>query len=89
MNLGDYIIYVDESGDHGLQNIDPDYPVFVLSFCCFRIEHCINQAVPQMQRYYRQCHKKIHFIFEKPGKKEDGRLSDEFKKISDNQAKIG
>src|SRR5690625_766062 len=179
MNLGDYIIYVDESGDHGLQNIDPDYPVFVLSFCCFRIEHYINQAVPQMQRfkfsyfghdqvilhehhirkqkdefsflrlnqqlrtaflidinklvenipfeifsiivdkrnlktkyispinpyhlglqfgleiiykhllYYRQHHKKIHFIFEKRGKKEDARLSDEIRKISDNQDRIG
>src|SRR5690625_6863257 len=39
--------------------------------------------------YYRQHHKKIHFIFEKRGKKEDARLSDEFRKISDNQARIG
>jgi hypothetical protein len=32
----DFIIYVDESGDHSLESIDPDYPVFVLSFCIFR-----------------------------------------------------
>ncbi len=30
--FSDYIVYVDESGDHGLQNLDPNYPVFVLAF---------------------------------------------------------
>jgi hypothetical protein len=25
----DFIIYVDESGDHSLESIDPEYPVFV------------------------------------------------------------
>ena len=29
----DYLVFVDESGDHGLENIDPQYPVFVLAFC--------------------------------------------------------
>ena len=29
------IVYVDESGDHSLELIDLDYPVFVLSFCVF------------------------------------------------------
>ncbi|MDQ6991340.1 MAG: DUF3800 domain-containing protein [Mariprofundaceae bacterium] len=33
--FSDYIVYVDESGDHGLQNIDPNYPIFVLAFCIF------------------------------------------------------
>ncbi|SMM98719.1 FIG00696983: hypothetical protein [uncultured Candidatus Thioglobus sp.] len=32
----DYIVYVDESGDHGLKNIDSQYPVFVLAFCIFK-----------------------------------------------------
>jgi hypothetical protein len=32
----EYIVYVDESGDHSLITIDPDYPVFVLSFCIFK-----------------------------------------------------
>ncbi len=35
-NYSDYIVYVDESGDHGLSNIDKDYPVFVLVFCIFK-----------------------------------------------------
>lgn len=30
-----YIVYVDESGDHSLQNIDEQYPLFVLAFCVF------------------------------------------------------
>jgi hypothetical protein len=34
-DFSDYIIYVDESGDHGLASIDPNYPVFVLAFCIF------------------------------------------------------
>lgn len=33
--FGDFIVYVDESGDHGLARMDPDYPVFVLAFCIF------------------------------------------------------
>lgn len=30
---GEYLVFVDESGDHGLQSIDPQYPVFVLASC--------------------------------------------------------
>jgi hypothetical protein len=49
MQKGDYIVYVDESGDHGIETIDQDYPIFVLSFCCFRIEDYIGVAVPELQ----------------------------------------
>lgn len=31
----DFVIYVDESGDHGMQRLDPYYPIFVLAFCVF------------------------------------------------------
>ncbi|PSO45116.1 DUF3800 domain-containing protein [Candidatus Saccharibacteria bacterium SW_7_54_9] len=34
-SFDDYIVYVDESGDHGLSSINPQYPVFVLAFCLF------------------------------------------------------
>jgi len=50
-NFSDYIIYVDESGDHGLKTIDPFYPVFVLVFCIFNIEDHINKAIPALQRF--------------------------------------
>ena len=33
--FSDYIVYVDESGDHSLESINPEYPLFVLSFCIF------------------------------------------------------
>lgn len=48
---GDYIVYVDESGDHGLKNIDNNYPIFVLTFCCFKISDYIQQAVTELQRF--------------------------------------
>lgn len=35
----DYIVYVDESGDHSLDSINPRYPLFVLAFCMFQKGH--------------------------------------------------
>ncbi|WP_435932938.1 DUF3800 domain-containing protein [Moraxella bovoculi] len=35
MNFSDCIVYVDESGDHNLDNINSKYPIFVLAFCIF------------------------------------------------------
>ena len=49
--FSDYIVYVDESGDHGLKTIDPQYPVFVLVFCIFRKQDYINTAVPLIQSF--------------------------------------
>ena len=45
----DYIVYVDESGDHGLASIDPSYPVFVLAFCIFKKRSYCQSTVPSMQ----------------------------------------
>jgi hypothetical protein len=45
----DYIVYVDESGDHGLSSIDPQYPVFVLAYCIFEKEVYSQQIVPAVQ----------------------------------------
>jgi hypothetical protein len=36
MKPSEFIVFVDESGDHGLANIDPQFPVFVLAFCIIR-----------------------------------------------------
>ncbi len=49
--FSDYIVYVDESGDHGLKNIDSNYPVFVLAFCLFKKQDYINSVVPMLQRF--------------------------------------
>jgi hypothetical protein len=47
----DYIVYVDESGDHGLKTIDENYPVFVLAFCIFRKRDYVDQIVPRLQTF--------------------------------------
>jgi len=47
--FGDYIVYVDESGDHSLRSINRDYPIFVLAFCLIRKEEYCNRVVPAIQ----------------------------------------
>lgn len=49
MEFSNYIVYVDESGDHGLVSIDANYPVFVLAFCIFEKESYRNRCVPALQ----------------------------------------
>lgn len=51
MTFSDYVIYVDESGDHGLTSIDRDYPVFVLDFCIFRKDHYAGIVAPRVQAF--------------------------------------
>lgn len=51
MENGDYIFYADESGDHSLARVDPEYPVFVLSICCFKIGAYCRKVVPELQRF--------------------------------------
>lgn len=47
----DYVVYVDESGDHSLESINPDFPVFVLAFCIFEKRHYADAASPALQRF--------------------------------------
>lgn len=51
LEYSDYIVYVDESGDHGLKSIDQNYPVFVLAFCIFRKVDYIECLVPSLQKF--------------------------------------
>ena len=44
----DYIVYVDESGDHGLKSIDPEYPIFCLAFCIFKKSDYIFKVIPDL-----------------------------------------
>ena len=50
MQFSDYIVYVDESGDHNLSVVSPDYPVFVLAFCIFNKAAYVDAVVPSFQR---------------------------------------
>lgn len=49
--FSDYIVYVDESGDHSLESIDEKYPVFVLAFCIFNKKHYIEQVSPAIKQF--------------------------------------
>lgn len=48
--FSDYIIYVDESGDHSLVTIDPRYPIFALSFCIFHKTIYTNIVTPELRK---------------------------------------
>lgn len=50
--FGEYIVFADESGDHGMTSINPENPVFVLVFCIFKkADYCsvVKQAVTKLK----------------------------------------
>jgi hypothetical protein len=47
--FSDFIIYVDESGDHSLSTVNKEFPLFVLTFCIFKKEDYIQHVVPAFQ----------------------------------------
>lgn len=48
--FGDHLVFVDESGDHGLENVSPDYPVFVLLFAIFRKNDYVQHVCREVQQ---------------------------------------
>lgn len=49
--FSNFVVYVDESGDHGMQNVDSSYPLFVLAFCIFYKKHYSEKVVPALQKF--------------------------------------
>lgn len=49
--FSEYIVYVDESGDHSMQTVDTLYPVFVLAFCVFHKQHYCKSIAPTLQQF--------------------------------------
>ena len=49
--FSDYIIYADESGDHSLESVDPNYPIFVLVFCIFNKYQYSENVIPSIQKF--------------------------------------
>lgn len=49
--FSDYIVYVDESGDHSLASIDEKYPVFVLALCVFHKRYYACEAVTAIEQF--------------------------------------
>ena len=48
--FSDYIVFVDESGDHSLESINPEYPVFVLAFCILSTATYVDVITPAVRR---------------------------------------
>lgn len=51
MSFSDYVVYADESGDHGLTSVDIGYPLFVLAFCLFKKCDYTSRLVPALQSF--------------------------------------
>lgn len=49
--FSDYVVYVDESGDHGLKSMDKNYPMFVLAFCVFHKGEYATVITPKLQEF--------------------------------------
>lgn len=49
MEYSDYLIFVDESGDHSLESINTDYPVFVLCFCIIPKAHYFREVTSKIR----------------------------------------
>ena len=62
--FSNFVVYVDESGDHGMQNLDPNYPIFVLAFCIFHKMHYIHKVVTAIEdlkfRHFGHDHIVLH-----------------------------
>lgn len=54
MPFGDYLVFVDESGDHSLTSIDPQYSVFVLAFVIIEKSAYIRQVSRDLQEFKMQ-----------------------------------
>jgi hypothetical protein len=50
-NFSDYLVFVDESGDHNLARIDPQFPVFVLLFAIVAKDDYVERICPDLQRF--------------------------------------
>lgn len=50
-NFSDYIVFIDESGDHGMGKIDQGYPIFVLTCCVFNKSHYCNMVLPRFNDF--------------------------------------
>ena len=49
MTYSDYIVFADESDDHGLISVDPQFPVFALVFCVFKKERYAREVEPSFR----------------------------------------
>jgi len=48
--FSDYLVFVDESGDHGLANVNHEFPLFALAFCVFAKTDYVERVTPALRR---------------------------------------
>jgi hypothetical protein len=51
LKFSDYIVFADESGDHGMETIDPKSPLFSLVFCIFEKEAYRTEVEPALRGF--------------------------------------
>lgn len=52
--MSQLLCFIDESGDHSLEVIDPEYPMFVLGGCIVEMDYYKKVVVPEMDRFKNQ-----------------------------------
>lgn len=73
--FSNYIVYVDESGDHSMVSIDDAYPVFVLSLCIFNKGYYGRVVVPAVEDFkFRNFGHDIVILHERDIRKETGQF---------------
>src|SRR3990172_984619 len=50
LEFSEYLVFVDESGDHGMANVDANYPAFVLACCLISKADYVERISPALQR---------------------------------------
>lgn len=48
--FSDYIVFVDETGDHGTASINQDFPLFGLAFCVFKKTDYVESVTAALRR---------------------------------------
>lgn len=49
-DFSDYIVFVDETGDHGMASVNQDFPLFGLAFCVFTKRDYTEHLTPALRR---------------------------------------
>jgi hypothetical protein len=50
IEFSDYVVFVDETGDHGIATINPEFPLFGLAFCVLKKSDYTDTVTPEMRR---------------------------------------
>ena len=48
--FSDHVVFVDETGDHGMTSINREFPLFGLAFCVFKKTDYIESITPALRR---------------------------------------